>query len=408
MIKTKILKNGLIIICENKKTDKVCMGVLVKTGLLNETDEENGLSHFLEHMAFKGTSTKTAKQLSESIESLGGSCNAYTSNDHTLYYVNMLAKDYKTGLVFLNDIVTNSVFPCEELERERNVILQEIARAKDNPQNVFWERFTQTIYKGQALSRSILGPAKNIKKFKREDLLNYVKKYYCPNNMIVSICGNINCRKAIKFVSSLFKDLKPNKVATTKIEKFIANTKEYKEIFDQAMVAIAYEGPKWGEKDAINAVFSNILDGGMSCRLFQEMREKNGLCYSTSFIADALKDSGYIGIFAGVKEQNVKLALKVMEDTINTMKTAINDEEMEKAKNIALYHIAGVMENCEATMNYNVIRYMYKNQIPSIKKYIKDIKKVTKQDVLRFANDYINEKRISKIIITHKKVNKSK
>ena len=163
MSKVTKLKNGLTVITDKKKGQKVCIGVLVKAGLRNETDAQNGISHFLEHMAFKGTATKTAKQLSESIEQLGGSCNAYTSTDHTLYHVEMLAKYWKTGMQFLNDIVINSVFPKDELERERKVILQEIARSKDNPMHVFWDRLGETIYARQAIGRTILGPVKNIK-----------------------------------------------------------------------------------------------------------------------------------------------------------------------------------------------------------------------------------------------------
>ena len=402
MSKVTKLKNGLTIIVEKKRVPKVCIGVLVKTGLINETTEENGISHFLEHMAFKGTATKTAKQLSEDIESLGGACNAYTSNDHTLYHVNMLAEHWKTGLQFLNDIVVNSVFPKDEIERERKVILQEIARSKDNPMHVFWDRLGETIYAKQPAGRTILGPAKNIKRFTRDDLIRYTKKWYCPNNMIVSVCGDVSNRKVVKFVKELFGHMKPHKVADLVTNKFVKQDKVFEEIFDQSIVALVYNGPKVGEQEAEQTIFENVLDGGMSCRLFQEMREKHGLCYSTSVITDQLKESGFLGVYAGVKGSNAKKALTVMEETINTMKTSITDDEMVKAKNIALYRLANTAESCERMMSWNATSYMYKEKAVDVKAKIKAIKKVTKEQVFDFAKKFVT-KDASRITMIHKR-----
>ena len=391
MTKITKLKNGLTIIVEKKRVPKVCIGVLVKTGLINETDKQNGISHFLEHMAFKGTATKTAKQLSEDIERLGGSCNAYTSLDHTLYHVDMLAEHWKVGLQFLADILVNSTFPKDEIEKERNVILQEIARAKDNPMHVFWERLMSTIYEKQTIGRSILGPAKNVEAFTRKDLINYTKAWYCPNNMIISICGDVNNRKVVKFIKELFGHLTAHDIKKQATNKFIASDKVFSEIFDQSMIAIVYNGPKANEKTAEQTIFENVLDGGMSCRLFQEVREKNSLCYNVSTITDKLKDSGFMGVYAGVKKDDLKKAFAVMKNTIESMKTDITDEEIEKAKNIALYKIINASENCNYLMNYNAICYLYGGKTKKLKNEIKAIKRVTKQQVFDFANEFITD-----------------
>lgn len=404
MTKVTKLKNGLTIITEPKKASKVCIGVLVKAGLINETDEQNGISHFLEHMAFKGTATKTAKELSESIEQLGGSCNAYTSTDHTFYHVDLLAEHWKTGLNFLNDIVMNSTFPKEEMEKERNVILQEIARSKDNPMHVFWDRLGATIYAKQRLGRTILGPAKNVKRFTKADLQKYVAEYYHPNNMIISVCGGIKPRKVVKYIKKLFGEYKPKKVKETIKAEFIPQSKVFEEIFDQAVVAITYNGPtkKDTQYNEAGCIFDYVLDGGMSCRLFQEMREKHGLCYSTATISDTLKDSGFIGIYAGVKEKDAKKALNVMEQVINSMKTEISDEEMEKAKNLALYRYANASESCDKLMSWHAVNYMYNGKPMDIKKKLKRLKKVTKEQVFDFANRYITND-VSRITLIHKK-----
>lgn len=403
MSKVTKLKNGLTVITDKKKGQKVCIGVLVKAGLRNETDAQNGISHFLEHMAFKGTATKTAKQLSESIEQLGGSCNAYTSTDHTLYHVEMLAKYWKTGMQFLNDIVINSVFPKDELERERKVILQEIARSKDNPMHVFWDRLGETIYARQAIGRTILGPVKNIKSFTRKDLIAYTKMYYVPNNMIVSISGNVSHWKAVRFVKKLFGHLKSKKVKETVKADFIPQSKVFEEIFDQSLVGVVYNGPSRTDDDYnIYSIFERVLDGGMSCRLFQEVREKNGLCYSTASINDMLKDSGFIGAYAGVKEQNVNKALEVMEQVLNSMKTDISDEELQKAKNLATYQYACAMDSCSTMMRMNATSYMYTEKPANVKKKIKRLEAVTKEEVFEFAKKYItNDKAM--IALIHKK-----
>lgn len=403
MSKVTKLKNGLTVITDKKKGQKVCIGVLVKAGLINETDAQNGISHFLEHMAFKGTATKTAKQLSEDIESLGGSCNAYTSTDHTLYHVEMLAKYWKTGMQFLNDIVVNSVFPKDELERERKVILQEIARSKDNPMHVFWDCLGATIYARQNIGRTILGPVKNIKKFTRQDLIDYTKTYYVPNNMIVSISGNVSHWQAVHFVKKLFGHMKPKKVKDTVKAEFIPQSKVFEEIFDQSLVGVVYKGPTKTDSDyEIYSIFERILDGGMSCRLFQEVREKNGLCYSTAAIDDMLKDSGFIGAYAGVKEQNARKALEVIDQVLNSMKTDISDEELQKAKNLAAYQYACIMDSCNTMMRMNATTYMYTEKAADLKKKMKRLEKVTKEDVFEFAKKYItNDKAM--ITLIHKK-----
>ena len=403
MTKVTVLKNGLTIITEKKKVQKVCIGVLVKAGLINETDKQNGISHFLEHMAFKGTATKSAKDLAESIESLGGSCNAYTSTDHTLYHVEMLAKYWKAGLTFLKDIVVDSTFPEDELERERKVILQEIARSKDNPMHVFWDRLGSTIYSHQNIGRTILGPVGNIKKFTRKDLKDYVKEYYVPNNMIISASGNVSHWQFVHFVKTLFGHMKAKKVKNTVKAEFIPQSKVFEEIFDQSLVGIVYNGPtKTENKQEVYSIFESILDGGMSCRLFQEVREKNGLCYSTSVINDALKDSGFIGAYAGVKKENVKKALAVMEECLESMKTDITDEELQKAKNLMTYRLGNVLDSPDGMMNLNATSYMYNGKLVDFKKRIKRLNAVTKEEVFEFAKKYIVSDKKATIALVHK------
>lgn len=172
------LENGLTIVTQNKDFNNLSIGIWVKAGLLTETPEINGISHFLEHMAFKGTTTKNAKELIDSIEQIGAQCNAYTSTDHTCYYVNLLPEYWKQGIDFLSDIVQNSTFPEEEIERERNVILQELKASLDDPTNIAFYAFMENVYKDQILGKKILGTEENIKRFTKQDFINYVTSGY--------------------------------------------------------------------------------------------------------------------------------------------------------------------------------------------------------------------------------------
>lgn len=386
------LDNGLRVVTYNKDFKKAVIGVYVNTGLINETDDINGISHVLEHMAFKGTTTKTAKELAEQIENLGGYMNAYTSNEVTAYYVGVLPEDWKTAIDFLSDILQNSTFPEEEFEKERNVILEELSRSHDNPTHVLFNHMMYNTYKDSNLKNPILGPAENIKKFTANDLKEYMHKWYALDNMVVSACGNIDHDEFVEYVKDAFNNLPATCTHNTDNIGFTPGRYEFTDKFDQAHILLTLNGINAGSiEESLFGVFTNILNGGMSCRLFQEIREKRGLAYAVSNIDDTGKNWGYFGIYLGVNKEKIEEAIETSKNVLKSMISDISDEELEKAKNITLFNLANKYDSCSQVSISNAYDLIYKNEIPSYEELKGRIQGMTKEDIINFSKRYIDE-----------------
>ena len=390
MTKITVLSNGLKIITEKKDFNNVSMGVFVKVGLLNETDEMNGISHFLEHMAFKGTKTKTAQELADSIEKLGGNCNAFTSTTHTAYLVNLLPEHWKAEVDFLSDIIKNSTFPEEEIERERNVILQEIAMYKDNISSVSWNEITNNVFKGQALGREVIGTEENVERFTRDDLIKYMTDGYVANKMTFSICGNVKHEEVVEYIKKAFEGLRTNFTLPTFKAKY-KSPKQRKDIetkFDQAQVCLTIPGLKmFDRKRFIQIIFNNILDGGMSTRLFQQVREVYGLGYSVSSFSENEPNTGIYGLWAAVDKEDIEKTIEVLEKTFRSMADEISDEEFEKAKNIALFGLSSKEDNCYSIMSSNAIAGIFNKKRIGFRAKKSIIDKITKEDIMDYAKE---------------------
>lgn len=387
------LDNGLRVVTYNKDFKKAVIGVYVNTGLLNETDDINGISHVLEHMAFKGTTTKTAKELAEQIEGLGGYMNAYTSNEVTAYYVGVLPENWKTAVDFLSDILQNSTFPEEEFEKERNVILEELSRSHDNPTHVLFNNMMYNTYRNSNLKNPILGPAENIKKFTAEDLKAYMQKWYALDNIVVSACGNIDHNEFVEYVKASFNNLPATCEHNYDEIGFTPGRYEATDKFDQAHILLTLNGINAGStEESLFGVFTNILNGGMSCRLFQEIREKRGLAYAVSNVDDNGKNWGYFGIYLGVNKDKIEEAIEASKNVLKSMITDISDEELEKAKNITLFNLANKYDSCSQVSISNAYDLIYKNEIPSYDELKGRIQGMTKEDLVNFAKRYIDER----------------
>ena len=395
-VRTEIstLDNGLKIVTSNAGFKKAVIAVYVKTGLINETDDNNGISHFLEHMAFKGTTTKTAKELAEQIENLGGYMNAATGRETTTYYVAVLPEDWKTAVDFLADILQNSTFPKEELEKERKVILEELARSKDSPSSVLSNHMMYHTYKNSNLKNPIVGSEKNINKFAAEDLKKYMARWYTFDNMVISACGEIDHDAFVKYIKERFDNFPKTHVNNEQPVEFIPGRHDFTDKFDQAHVLLTLKGIDENssvEERLINTIFDNIIDGGMSGRLFQEIREKRGLAYSVSSIGSVGKNWGYFGVYLGVKKENIEEAIKVAKDVLNSMTTEISDKEFEKAKNMAMFGLATYYDSCSSIVSSNASDLIRGRDILTYKEIKDKMQKITKNDVIHFGKRYIND-----------------
>jgi predicted Zn-dependent peptidase len=326
------------------------IGVWVSAGGRHETVQQNGIAHFLEHMAFKGTTTRSALQIAEQIEDVGGYINAYTSRETTAYYVRVLNNDVPLAVDILSDILRNSVFDPREIEVERGVILQEIGQTLDTPDDIIFDWLQETAYPDQSIGRSILGPADNIKRFDRDDLTSFVSAQYQPQRMILAAAGGIDHDALLSLVTQAFQDLSPDVTPQLEtIAKFSRGEYRNEKTLEQAHFALAFESPSYKSDDIYTAqVYSITLGGGMSSRLFQEAREKRGLCYSIFAQTGAYVDTGMTTIYAGTAGDQIAGLSRL---TIDEFKRAADDMTQAEVDRARAQMKAGMLMGLESASN---------------------------------------------------------
>jgi predicted Zn-dependent peptidase len=299
--KITTLSNGLRIVSEHRPDlETVAVGVWADVGARHEDTRLNGVSHFLEHMLFKGTHSRSAKDIVLDIESVGGQINAYTTRDNTTYYARVLKDDLDLALDVLSDIVVNSVCDPKEIEREKDVILQEIGQALDTPDDVVFDHLQAAAYGNHALARPILGEPDIIKAFTQDDLLGYLRSNYVGSKMVVSAVGNLDHDALVKTVQAKLGHIPKGEVKRPDAASYQGGRKVEKRDLEQVHLALAWPGCSFHDDDYYAMqVYSTILGGGMSSRLFQEVREERGLAYSVYSFSSSHADTGLFGIYAG-------------------------------------------------------------------------------------------------------------
>lgn len=333
----KTFDNGLRLVIN--KIDgilSVSAGVLVKTGSINETEKENGISHFIEHVMFKGTTSRSAFDISDQIDRIGAQINAFTSKELTCYYTKSTKEHVEKTLEILADIFFNSVFDSKELEKEKGVVIEEINMSEDTPEDICLDLLAKSYYGDTGLGQTILGPAKNIKSFTRESVKAYMDKYYTADNVVISLAGNVDIEKAVEFIEKYFvSNFKNSKGAKQVKSKIIAPQKLYKcKKIEQSHVGFVMNG--FTAKDKLSdafAIANTILGGGMSSRLFQKIREELGLCYTIYSYPSQYKDNGILEIYAGVNTEARDLATKaIVEEVKKFKKNGITEQEFLRGK----------------------------------------------------------------------------
>jgi len=328
------LDNGLRIISdEMNRVETASAGVWVEAGARNETPKMNGVSHMLEHMTFKGTKKRSAQAIAEDVENVGGHINAYTSRENTAYYAKVLKEDLSLAVDVVADLVQNAVLDEEELERERGVILQEIHQAQDTPDDVVFDLFQEACFPGQALGRTVLGPADGVRDMARPDILSYMADHYRAQGMILSAAGNLEHDRVVDLARESFPGTSSGKGKTYTPATYTGgDTRESRDI-EQVHLLLGFEGPNYTDDDFYAAsVMSMMLGGGMSSRLFQEVREKRGLVYSIYSFLAPYDDTGVFGIYAGTGPSEVEELIPVVCDEIGKITGDIGGEELARAK----------------------------------------------------------------------------
>ncbi|APE44181.1 peptidase M16 [Sulfitobacter alexandrii] len=381
------LPNGFRIVTEHMPgLASASVGVWVTAGGRHETPQQNGIAHFLEHMAFKGTARRSSLQIAEAIEDVGGYINAYTSREVTAYYVRVLENDVALGLDVIADILRNPVLDPKEIEVERGVILQEIGQALDTPDDVIFDWLQEKAYPDQPLGRTILGPSERVSSFSREDLQGFIADHYGPDQMILAAAGAVDHDQIVRLAEDMFGDMPAKPMYKMQTATFQGGEIRQVKALEQAHIALGFESPGYRAEDIYVAqIYASALGGGMSSRLFQEIRENRGLCYTIFAQAGAYADTGMTTIYAGTSAAQLP---ELAEITIDEMKRAASDMSPAEVARARAQMKAGLLMGLESPSNRaeRLARLLQIwDRIPPLSETIEKIDAVTTGDVRDLA-----------------------
>jgi predicted Zn-dependent peptidase len=408
------LKNGLrVILAPMKETQTMTVLMMTGTGSRYETRKQNGLSHFLEHMFFKGTRKRpTSLSITEELDGIGGDYNAYTAKDRTGYYAKVDAKHGDIALDVVSDIFLHSKIDQEEINRERGAILQELAMFEDTPRRKVGDVFEELLYGDTPLGWEIIGTKENIRTFKRADFIKYLDQHYIASNVVIGVAGKFDVEKMKKEIAKVFKDIRVGKNATCKLMKE-KQTKpalfvKYKKT-DQTHLVLGVRAFDFNHPDRYAlSVLSTILGGNMSSRLFIAVRERKGLAYSVSTFSDTMSDVGYLATQCGVEHKNLEETVTtVLEEYKKISQELVPEKELMKAKEYIKGSAVMSLESSDEVVSYLVDQELVKGEIKLPEEVFAKIDAVTAQDVLRVAQTIFSEKTLNLAVIgPHKQTKK--
>lgn len=374
-------------------TSSAAIAVTIGAGSRHETDAQSGLSHLLEHMAFKGTSRLDAKQIAEAFEDIGGDFNAYTSVENTVYYVRLLAEHLPVATRLLAEILQDSVFDEGEMAREKDVITQEIAAHKDSPEDYIQDLFDAMAYPNQPLGRSVIGSEETVASFARQDVLSYMQTHYHAGNMVISAAGNVDHEAFVELVSKCFAQIKLGGTKTSEQTTHGHGANHYAKTLEQTHIMLGYPAPHMHHTDNyVSRLLANILGGGMSSRLFQEIRENRGLAYHVSAYNVAYSDAGMLTMQAGCAPEHREEVVQVMMDELTKLAQHIDDQELSRAKNQLLTGLAMAMENSGSLAGWMGKHLIAYGEFRDMERIMSHILPVKKEQIMALAADIAGKK----------------
>lgn len=390
----KTFENGLkLVVVEMKGLLSVACGVLVRTGSANESAEENGISHFIEHTMFKGTEKRSAYDISDFVDSIGGQINAYTSKQMTCYYTHTTKEHFGDSMEVLSDIFFNSKFDKTELGKEKGVVIEEINMSEDTPEDLCLDLLSESFYGKEGLGQTILGSAKNVRSFDRAAIMKYMDKYYTADNTVIAVAGNVDIKEAEelaeKYFAANFKRLKsaPQKDCRA---TFSSNLKRIKKI-EQSHIGLCMPAisMKDARRDALT-VCNIILGGGMSSRLFQKIREDMGLCYSVYSYLSCYRETGVVEVYAGVNTDSRDLAFSAIIDEIKRFKEGVTEKEFLRGKEQLKSSLILGQESVSGQMQLFGRYALMNGELFDFEKRLKSINAITQEDVAKLIEEFFD------------------
>ncbi|MCX2723816.1 M16 family metallopeptidase [Roseibium salinum] len=388
-VKTTVLENGLTVVTDQMPHLKTAaLGVWVRTGSRAETPSQNGITHLLEHMAFKGTGSRTARGIAEEIEAVGGELNASTSIEHTNYYARILAEDMPLAVDLLADILQNSTFDAQELVREQHVILQEIGAANDTPDDQAFDLFQETAWPDQAIGRPILGTPETVKGFDRDALNAYLAERYRGPDMVLAAAGAVDHDAFVALAKEKFGGFSSEAAAPESQASYCGGEAMRNKDLMEAQILIGFEGRPYKSKDyyAIQ-ILASVLGGGMSSRLFQEIREKHGLCYAIYSFHWAFSDTGLFGLHAATSHDDLAALMPMIADELVAATQTITDEEVARSRAQIRAGLMMALESPAARAGQIARQILVHGRVLTPDEIARKIEAVTAADIRRVAHE---------------------
>lgn len=389
-----ILDNNIPVLMETSRDVRaVCIGIWVKTGSRYETQEENGISHFLEHMFFKGTEKRTAEGIAMETDYLGSELNAFTSTEYTLFYIKVLDEYLEKALELITDIFMNSTFPESDIEKEKNIVNEEIKMVEDNPSDYVHDLFGRHIWGDTGLGQSVIGNIETIKKFTRDDLIDNVNRCYSTGNIIISCSGNFNEEKLVGYLSSTIASIKRNGSHKSKeTPEFLSNINIVTKDLAESHVCLGLRGISYNNKERYAMhLLNTILGAGFSSRLFQNIREKRGLVYSIYSYHVSYFDTGLWGVYAGTDKKHVSEVTNVTIDEMRNLSTTVTDDELRRAKNQLKGNLILALESTSNKMTNIAKQEIYYGKYYSPKEILQKVETVSLEKIKDLAGRLVSD-----------------
>lgn len=399
-----ILPNGLQIVTEHVESVKsVTAGIWVKTGSRNEPDELAGITHFLEHMLFKGTENRSSYDIALSMEAVGGYLNAFTSTEYTCYYSRCLDTKLPLALDVLTDMVRNSTFPEEELEKEKKVVLEEMKMYKDSSEDVIFEEFSSQVFNEHPIGRPIIGYEETVSSFTRQHLFDYMEDRYQPSNLLISVAGNVEHEEVVNIVTRLMDQ--PNEKDTGPVDQplkeYQTTQKEISKVIEQTHMILGRRGLNYDHPDKYLLLLANtILGGGMSSRLHQNIREKFGYCYSIGTFNQSYTDSGLFGVYIGTDKGYVPHVRDLINKEFEKIQSyKVPDKELNEAKAQLKGKLLLSQESTSNRMTRLAKSILYFDRYITLDELVENIDKVTSDKLLNFSNEFFDSSLYSETLL---------
>ena len=402
-IKREVLPNGLTILTEEMQHIRsVSIGIWVKTGSRHEDPLVNGISHFLEHMVFKGTTGRTAADIARQMDSIGGNMDAFTAKECICFNVKVLDEHMPIALDVLSDLVLNPVFDISDITRERGVILEEIKMDEDNPDYLVHEIFTQNFWKDHPLGKPILGTKETVRKFEQSSLRDHATRYFSPTNLIISAAGSLDHQGFVELVKEKFSHLSKAKngfheAPPQTVYRIVMRNKKS---LEQVQICVGVPShPISHEQRYSSYLLNTLLGGGMSSRLFQNIREQQGLVYAIFSELNPYRDTGCLSVYAGTSRQSAAKVVESIVKEFRAIKQPVSDDELRRAKDQLKGSLMLSLESSSARMSNLARQEMYFDRFLGLDEIIERIEAVTKEDLLEMANDFFKTEAIAVTVL---------